>query len=256
MIANIGKITMKANIGGVLDVSTVDFPQSLSSVVFFCGCPLKCPFCQNWKLFMKENCKWVEIEEILLSLKSNFLIEAVTVTGGEPTLQIDALAELLKGIKSLGLATKIDTSGFFPNHVRKLVADKLLDYAAMDVKAPLKPEIYGSVVGLPHMGHKIVQRVRESLRVLAESDIPVEVRTTIVPSLIGEKKDIECIAKEIQGVDLYVLQQFRPEEGTLDPKFKELPYPPRERLAELAKIAKRYLSNVKIRTIEKGEERI
>lgn len=247
---------MKVSIGGILDVSTIDFPGTPSSVVFFCDCPFRCPYCQNWKLFMEENCRRVDTGEILTHLESNFLIGAVTITGGEPTLQIDALVKLLKGVRSLGLATKIDTNGFFPRNIKRLIADELLDVVAMDVKAPLNPDTYGLVVGLPEAGHKIVQRVRKSLEILFESGIPIEIRTTIVPGLISEKKDVELIAKEIQGADLYVLQQFRPGEGTLDPKFKELPHPSRKQLLDLAKVAKGYLKDVRVRTVERGEERI
>lgn len=250
------KVRMKVNIGGILDVSTVDFPETPSSVIFFCGCPFRCPFCQNWKLFMEEHCRWMETGEVLAHLESNFLIGGVTITGGEPTLQIDALAELLKGIRSLGLATKIDTNGFFPRNIERLIADELLDFVAMDVKAPLNPDTYGLTVGMPEAGHKVVQRVRGSLEVLFGSRIPIEIRTTIVPSLISEERDVELIAKEIQGADLYVLQQFRPDEGTLDPKFKELPHPSRKHLLDLAKVAKSYLNDVRIRTVERGEERI
>lgn len=247
---------MKANIGGIIDISTIDFPKKLCSVIFFCGCPFRCPFCQNWKLFLKENCELVETKEILSNIKSNFLIEAITITGGEPTMQINALTELLRGIRSLGLVTKIDTCGFFPGNIKSLVVDKLLDYIALDIKGPLQPEIYGSIVGLPKEGHKIVEMVRESLMILSKLDITVEIRTTIVPTLIDKESDVISIAKEIKGVDLYVLQQFRPNEGTLDPRFKELPYPSREKILKLANQAKNYISDVRIRTKEKGEEKI
>lgn len=247
---------MKPNIGGILDISTIDFPKRVCSVIFFCGCPFRCPFCQNWRLFISENCKKVEVKQILSNFKSNFLIDAITITGGEPTLQIDALVELLNEIKSLGLATKIDTNGFFPDRIEGLLKNNLLDYVALDVKAPLRPEIYGTVVGSPNLGHEVVPMVKRSLEILIGSDIPLEVRTTIVPGLIEGLEEIENIARAIQGADLYVLQQFRSDGGTLDPKFKNLPSPPREELLKLAKVAKKYLSDVRIRTRENGEEKL
>ena len=249
-------VTMKVNIGGIVDVSTIDFPKSLCSVIFFCGCPFRCPFCQNYKLFLNENCVEVTNKWVLSNLKSNKLIEAVTITGGEPTMQIDALVELLKGIRSLGLSTKIDTCGFYPRNIQRLIDDGLLDYIAMDVKAPLQPETYGSAVGLPKTGHKIVQNVKASLRILSELAIPVEIRTTIVPDLIDDENDVKNIATELKGIDLYVLQQFRPNEGTLDPNYTQRPSSSRDELLALAKIAKTYISDVRIRTIEKGEEKI
>ncbi len=249
-------VTMKVNIGGIVDVSTIDFPKSLCSVIFFCGCPFRCPFCQNYKLFLNENCVEVTNKWVLSNLKSNKLIEAVTITGGEPTMQIDALVELLKGIRSLGLSTKIDTCGFYPRNIQRLIDDGLLDYIAMDVKAPLQPETYGSAVGLPKTGHKIVQNVKASLRILSELAIPVEIRTTIVPDLIDDENDVKNIATELKGIDLYVLQQFRPNEGTLDPNYTQRPSSSRDELLALAKIAKTYIPDVRIRTIEKGEEKI
>jgi pyruvate formate lyase activating enzyme len=249
-------VTMKANIGGIVDLSTIDFPNSLCSVIFFCGCPFRCPFCHNYKLFLKENCIQVTTKWLLSTLKSNSLIEAVTITGGEPTMQIDVLVEFLKGIKSLGLSTKIDTCGFYPKNIKMLIDGELLDYIAMDIKAPFHPETYGSVVGLPNVGYKIVEKIKDSLRILSEVDIPVEVRTTIVPDLIDGESDVKNIARELKNVDLYVLQQFRPTEGTLDPKFTERPASSRAKLLALAKIAKTYVSDVRIRTIANGEEKI
>jgi pyruvate formate lyase activating enzyme len=247
---------MNANIGGIVDVSTIDFPKTLCSVIFFCGCPFRCPFCQNYKLFLKENCVSVTIGWLLSNIKSNNLIEAVTITGGEPTMQINALVELLKGIRSLGLSTKIDTCGFYPRYLTKLKDEELIDYIAMDIKAPLRPKTYGKVVGLPKEGQKIVEKVKDSLRILSKFEIPVEIRTTIVPDLIDSEEDVKKIAQELQDVSLYVLQQFRSNEGTLDPKFTGHPSPSRDTLLTLAKIAKTYVSDVRIRTIENGEEKI
>lgn len=171
-------------------------------------------------------------------------------------LQIDVLIELLRGIKSLGFATKIDSNGYFPENIKKLLDEKLLDYVAIDVKTLFEPETYGLVIGLPNAGNEAIQRIKESLKLLIDSGISLEVRTTIVPGLIEKEKEIELLAKDIQGVSLYVLQQFRPSEGTLNPKYENLPYPSRKQLLELAKIAKKYLCDVRIRTIEKGEERV
>lgn len=249
-------VIMNANIGGVIDLSTIDYPKSLCSVVFFCGCPFRCPFCQNYKLFVKENCIDVSIQWLLSALKSNLLIEAVTITGGEPTMQIDALIALLTGIRSLGLSTKIDTCGFYPNNIKKLIKADLLDYIAMDVKAPLRPEKYGSVVGLPKAGRNIITQIKNSLRILSKVDIPVEIRTTIVPDLIDSTNDVRQIAQNLKSIDLYVLQQFRPHEGTLNPTFSERPTVSRDELLVLAKSAKPYVSTIRIRTVEHGEEQI
>ncbi|OYT40827.1 MAG: anaerobic ribonucleoside-triphosphate reductase activating protein [Candidatus Altiarchaeales archaeon ex4484_43] len=212
------------NFAGIVDNSTIDYPKKLSAVVYLCGCPYRCPWCQNAELVLNGgNCKPTGIDEIIDQLKKNFLIQAVCITGGEPLMQRETIG-LLKGIKSeTDLLLKIDSNGYFPERVKEALP--LLDFFTTDVKAPLD-ERYGEVVGLPDQWQKIVERVKKTLDILKRGDHQKEARTTIVPDLIDKKEDIEKIAKLVDevGFTLYTLQQFRAER-TLDPGYERIQSP-------------------------------
>lgn len=236
------------NFAGIVDNSTIDYPEKLSAVVYLCGCPYRCPWCQNAELVFNEgNCKPTGIDEIIDQLKENFLIQAVCVTGGEPLMQKETI-EFLKGIKSeTDLLLKIDSNGFFPERLKKALP--LLDFFTTDVKAPPN-ERYGEVVGLPDQWQKIVERVEKSLDILKKWEHQKEARTTIVPGLIDKKEDIEKIAKLVDdvGFTLYTLQQFRAER-TLDPEYEKVQSPSLELMQELGTIAKKHLSKTKVQIV-------
>ncbi|MFX1451764.1 MAG: anaerobic ribonucleoside-triphosphate reductase activating protein [Promethearchaeota archaeon] len=246
---------MKLSVGGVKDISTIDYPGDVVSVLFLCGCPFKCPFCQNWSLLDYTNCDDTEISEIILKLKdySDF-VNGICITGGEPTLQEKGLIEFFNQAKDLGLL-KLDTNGFFPKTIEKILKLNVLSYIALDIKTVFEPIEYGTACGLPESGEKIIEHVKASIELIQnQPSIIFEARTTIVPNLIDKKEQIEKIASSLSGIKRYVLQQFRPEGGTLDPKFKELPMPSYANMLELAKIAKKYIEDVRIRTLINGEE--
>jgi len=238
----------KINFAGIVDHSTLDYPGKSAAVVYLCGCPLRCPWCQNRELVLEEeNCRLTEIDEILRQLKENFLIDAICITGGEPLLQEETI-ELLKQIKSeTRLLLKIDTNSYFP----EMLGNSLpyLDFLTTDIKAPLD-ERYGKVVGLPEHWKEIVKRVRKSLAILKEWEHEKEARTTIVPGLIDRKEDIEETARIVgdTGFTLYTLQQFRPER-TLDPEYEKIKSPSLELMHELGRAAKKYLPNTKVQIV-------
>ncbi|MHA1299277.1 MAG: anaerobic ribonucleoside-triphosphate reductase activating protein [Candidatus Helarchaeota archaeon] len=248
---------MKLSVGGIKDISTIDYPGEVVSVLFLCGCSFRCPFCQNWELLNPANCEDKEIEDVIIKLKeySDF-VDGLCITGGEPTLQEKSLIEFLNQSKDLGLL-KLDTNGFHPNSLEKILKLNVLSYIAIDIKAPLEPKEYELICGLPNSGEKIIEHIKKSIGLILNTpDIFLEARTTIVPNLIDKEKQIEMITSSLTGIKRYTLQQFRPDGGTLDPKFKELPIPPREKLLRLAKIAKKYIPDVRIRTLINGEEKI
>ena len=248
---------MKLSVGGIKDISTIDYPEEVVSVLFTCGCPFRCPFCQNWQLLDYKNCIDKEIEEIIEKLEeySDF-VDGVCITGGEPTLQDKGLIEFLKQAKHLGLL-KLDTNGFYPKIVEKILDLEVISYIAIDIKAPLEQNEYGIACGKLDLEEKIIANVKETINlIITNPSVIFEARTTIVPRLIDKTSQIEKIASSLQGVRKYVLQQFRPDGGTLDPKFKELEIPSREKILELAKVAKKYIEDVRIRTLINGEEKI
>ena len=238
----------KIRFAGIVDHSTLDYPGKSAAVLYLCGCPLRCPWCQNRELVLEEeNCKETEIDSIMEKLKENFLVDAVSITGGEPLMQ-EATIELLKRIKSdTKLLLKIDTNLYFPETLGNSL--QYLDFFSTDIKAPLD-ESYGRVAGLPEHWEEIVARVRKSLEILKEWKHDKEARTTIVPGLIDSGEDIEEIAKVVgdTGFSLYTLQQFRAER-TLDSSYEKIGRPTPQLMLELGKAAKKHLPDTKVQIV-------
>ncbi|MHA1593790.1 MAG: anaerobic ribonucleoside-triphosphate reductase activating protein [Candidatus Baldrarchaeia archaeon] len=245
-------------LGGVVEISTVDYPGKVVSVIFLCGCPFRCPYCQNWRLFREEDCRAVEVDKVLSFIEENsVLIDGVCITGGEPLQQIGPLIKLVRGIKDLGLLVKVDTNGFYPSRLKLLMDTSCIDYFAIDIKARLDPQSYGRAIGIPIIGERAIKNLMESLRVIHDHGAFLEGRTTVVPGIVDSPADIENIASTVaEYVDIYVLQQFRTEGGTLDPSYSKITPPSREKLLDLARVAKKYIQDVRVRTKEGGEERI
>jgi len=232
-------------IGGILDISTIDYPGKLCSVIFFAGCPFRCPYCQNHKL-LEDGIK-VNVNYIVDKIRKNYLVDGVCLTGGEPLMQeINELVELIEKLRGLGFSIKVDTNGYYPDKLAKIV--DYVDYIAIDVKTV--PEKYSKVTGKENSA----ERVLESLKILVESGITFEARTTVVPTIVDEKDIIE-IAKMLAsiGVKKYVLQQFR-NEDVLDPTFRTIAPFPKDYLINLGKIIKKFNLEVIVRC--EGEVKI
>ncbi|ODS42773.1 MAG: anaerobic ribonucleoside-triphosphate reductase activating protein [Candidatus Altiarchaeales archaeon IMC4] len=240
-------MTEKIKLAGITDSSSIDYPGKISAVVYLCGCPFRCPWCQNPELVLEEGYRLAEIDEIINELKNNFLIDAVCITGGEPLAQKETI-ELLRRIKSeTKLLLKIDHNCFFPDMLEKALP--YLDHLTTDIKAPLD-ERYGKVTGLPGSWEKIVANVKKSHEILACWPGKKEARTTVVPGLIDKDDEIREIAKVVHGVgfDSYVIQQFRPDK-TLEERFERVKSPSVERMRELGKIAKKELPDTDVRIV-------
>ena len=246
----------KINFAGIIDHSTLDYAKKSAAVIYLCGCPYRCPWCQNPELVFERGCEMIEINEIIKNLNKNFLIDAVCVTGGEPLMQ-ENTCELLKKIKQeTDLLLKMDHNCYFPERLKKALP--YLDFFTTDIKAPLD-ERYGKAVGLPGRWGKIVLNVKKSHEILKQWSGRKETRTTVVPTLVDTKEDIKEIAKVVRdiGFEIYTLQQFRPEK-TLDPGFKFIRSPEVEKMKELGKTAKKYLPGTKVQIVtqENGFEEI
>lgn len=246
---------MKFRLQGVTDLSTVDWPGRLATVIFLQGCNFRCPWCQNVQGVDRKGGREADTADVLKRVQANVpMVDSVVLTGGEPLLQPRACLELLKGAKGLGLARAIETNGSRPSVLRQLLP--FLDFVAIDVKAPLDdPPLYARVIG-SHRAREFVQKIEESVALAMESEAEVEVRTTVVPTLNDDGEIIARISEGLQGVDCLRLQQFR-NQRTLDPNFQKLPSPSREELLKLARAAKREgMKNVKIFTVEGGLENV
>lgn len=230
-------------IGGFQKYSLIDYPGKVCAIVFTIGCNFRCPFCHNSELVIGKP-KEVPSEVIFEYLEKNKnLLDAVEITGGEPTLQSD-LKDFAKKIKELGLLVKVDTNGARTNVIKELINEELVDYIAMDVKAPLEFEKYNKVVG-GVLTREMFENVKKTIEVIMKSGIDYEFRTTIVPTLHSDE-DIISIANAIRGAKLYVLQQFIPR-NTLDPSFLKLTPLPKEKLEELKKKCEELVEKVEIR---------
>jgi len=200
-------------------LSLIDYPGKLCTTIFLGGCNFRCPYCFNIDLVLKPETLKTIPEDVVLGFLAERVgfIDGICMGGGEPTLHRE-LPRFLSKVKSLGLLVKVDTNGSNPDMLRRLIDEGLVDYIAMDVKAPL--EKYGEAVRV----EVDVERIRESIELIRNSGVEYEFRTTVVPALHGEE-DILKIAKMLKGSKRYYLQQFRPDR-TLDPSFRSVkPYP-------------------------------
>lgn len=171
-------------ISGLQKLTLLDYPGRVACTVFLGGCNFRCPFCHNSELLGADAEEFMKAEELLAFLKSRVgILEGVCITGGEPTLQKD-LPELLRAIKEMGYAVKLDTNGYRPDVLKALVEEGLVDYVAMDVKN--SPERYALTCGIESDGFDL-SRIEESMRFLMEGAVDYEFRTTVVKPLHDEE---------------------------------------------------------------------
>lgn len=174
-------------ISGLQKMTLLDYPGKIACTVFLGGCNFRCPFCHNGELLDGAMTPVMEEVEFLAFLsKRKGLLDAVCVSGGEPTLQ-PGLADLLEEIKKMGYLVKLDTNGSRPEILKDLVNRGLLDYVAMDIKNA--PHRYGQTAGVTVQ----MEQIEESIRFLLEDRVDYELRTTVVEQLH------DCDAMERMG---------------------------------------------------------
>ena len=207
-------------IAGLQKLTLLDFPGKVACTVFTAGCNLRCPFCHNSELVLPErNPPRMAGEELLTFLsRRQGVLEGVCITGGEPLLQRE-LPQLLRSIKDLGFAVKLDTNGTFPAALKDLVSDGLVDFVAMDIKN--SPARYGETVGLPNFD---LSGVRESVDFLLSGAVEYEFRTTVCQPFHDEAC-FQDIGRWLAGAKRYALQEFKDSgdilSGGLSPCTKE-----------------------------------
>ncbi|MDD5354277.1 MAG: anaerobic ribonucleoside-triphosphate reductase activating protein [bacterium] len=224
-----------------IDNSLIDWEGKISAVIVVGGCNFSCPFCHNGVL-VKSNAALAEIpqEKVLqiLKEKKNWL-DGVVISGGEPCLYHE-LFDFIKKVKDIGLPIKLDTNGYLPRMLGSLIRQKLVDYVAMDIKAPLNDK-YKQLCGIKvNLG-----RIKQSIELLRASGIEHEFRTTFVPQML-EKNDLVEIAMYLQGSKRFYIQQFSPEE-TLDNRLSSLVPYTLNYLKETELACKKYITNARIR---------
>ncbi len=231
-------------VGGSV-ISSVEFHGNMSLVLFMSGCPLTCRYCHNVELLDDGTEKSFEEIKNEIDSSADFL-DAVVISGGEPLMQTDALIEIFTYVRQIGLKTKLDTSGIYPDKIKELLDLKLLDFVSLDVKTLFSKyrKITGSNVGF---------QVKKSMEIInADENVHLEARTTYVPTL-HTKKDIINLADEIEA-DIYTIQQFR-NKNVLDPALEKVEVPNPHDLAELAREIKPYFKGqLKVKSGEFGEQ--
>ncbi len=232
-------------IKGFIDLSLVDWDGKIASVAFLPYCNFRCPFCYNVTLVLKpEDMSTVSFEETEHYLaKNKSWLDGVAITGGEPTLH-KHLLNLCQKIKGLGLGVKLDTNGTHSVMVQKLIAQKLVDYIALDIKAPLTVESYSKAVGID--ATSLLPEIKTTVETLLRDSVNYEFRTTLVPA-IHKKCDVKLICGEIEGCKKYVLQNFKGDTETLDPRFKGTKSFSPGAMLEFQKIAKKAIPNTYLR---------
>lgn len=218
---------MTYQIKGFLETSFVDWDGKVSAVIFMGGCNFRCPFCHNVSLVIdpdkNPNVGWAVISEYLETHRD--WLDGVCITGGEPTIWPN-LKGLIQEIKKFKLPVKLDTNGSRPEVVSELISEGLIDYVALDYKAPLD-ERYYSAAGLSDLFD--IAKIRQSIKILLASRQPVEFRITVVPGFIDEDglrkmaRDLLALWQESEkdrpvliGLEeetmsfRFVLQQFKP----------------------------------------------
>lgn len=194
------------NIKGFLKSSFVDWEGKISAVIFLPGCNLRCPWCYNINLVENpekiQTITWAVIRNYLEQAKD--WIDGIVITGGEPTVHID-LPVLCRKIKSAGFAIKLDTNGTNPEMIERLINKKMIDYVALDVKAPLDPQKYARVSGVSN--EEIVKKVKKTISILMTAGVPYEFRTTVIPEL-HTLEDIKSIARYVGVCKNYIIQPY------------------------------------------------
>ncbi len=190
-------------LAGFQKTSFIDYPGKIASVFFTSGCNFRCVYCHNWQLISGEiGSKEIEKKAFEWLKEKKNILEGVSITGGEPTLQPDLL-DFVKKIKKMGFSVKVDTNGYRPEIVEKLIESKDVDYIAMDMKAPYNR--YSEIVGV----EVDIEKIKKSVGLIINSGIEHEFRTTAYPKL--KEDDYKQIKEQIKGAKNYYIQQFNNE---------------------------------------------
>jgi pyruvate formate lyase activating enzyme len=227
-------------IAGLQKMTLMDYPGKVAATVFLGGCNFRCRFCHNPEIVeMKPGQETISEQEFFDFLKSRQgLLTGVCISGGEPLVNPD-LPEFLKKIKDLGFSLKLDTNGLNFPLLNEILAQNLLDYFAMDIKASL-----GSYPKVTNVKSDF-NNIEKSIKAIMGSGLGYEFRTTVLPRFHDEA-EIEKMAQLIKGAKKYYLQNFR-NQKTLDPRLKEDNCFTEAQLKAFKEIASKYVEICEIR---------
>lgn len=239
-------------IGGLEKLTLLDYPDYLAAIIFTQGCNFRCHFCYNPMLVLPQTGKDVEIEkekgfsplsteDLFLFLRERYgRLEGVVITGGEPTIHPD-LPEFIKQIKEIGYLVKLDSNGTNPEMLDELIKAKLVDYIAMDLKAPLLK--YEKTVNVKLDW----ENIKKSVKIIIESGLPYEFRTTVVPGLL-EKNDFEEMGQMIKGAKKWYLQTFKSDTDLVNQEYYQKKAYTKKEMAEFVEIGRKYVDLCELRS--------
>jgi len=249
-------------IGGVQELTTLDFPGRLAAVVFTLGCNFRCGYCHNPQFVDEEQikgmAKGVIPEEVFFKFleKRYGKLEGVCISGGEPTLQPDIL-EFARKIKRMGFLVKLDTNGTRAGVLEKMIEEKIVDFFAMDIKTSL-PKYRDIISALPDTGLRrdcssksgvgenlLINEIKKSKEIIQNSGLPYEFRTTAVKGK-HTKEIFEEIGEWLKGSEAYFIQNFRNKKTLAEEYKKEEGFSEKE-LAEFKLLMEKYVKNCGVR---------
>jgi len=240
-------------IGGVQELTTLDFPGRLAAVVFTLGCNFRCGYCHNPQFVQCQGETLTSSipEEVFFKFleKRKGKLEGVCISGGEPTLQSDIL-EFAGKIKRMGFLVKLDTNGTRSGVLKKMIAEKVVDFFAMDIKTSLSR--YGEIINTFPRSSKsgvgedlLINEVKKSKEIIQNSGLPYEFRTTAVKGK-HTKEVFEEIGEWLKGAEAYFIQNLR-NEKTLSEEYKKKEGFSEKELAEFKLLMEKYVKNCGIR---------
>ena len=236
-------------IGGLEKLTLLDYPEHLAAIIFTQGCNFRCHYCYNPLLVLprvgsdekEKGISALSPQNLFLFLRERIgRLEGVVITGGEPTLHPD-LPEFISDIKKIGYLIKLDTNGTNPVMLDRLIKEKLVDYLAMDIKAP--PERYQEVVGAPVN----FPNLAKSVKIIINSGLPYEFRTTVVPDLLASE-DFELMGRMIKGAAKWYLQTFKSDTDLVNDDFEGRRSYTSQEMQALATIGRKYVDLCEVRS--------
>jgi len=220
---------------GIQKTSLIDFPDRIATVLFAPDCNLRCPFCHNWRIVVDPKPPFLNEGTVIRILeKRKKYVEAVVITGGEPTIHKE-IPKFLKKLKEKGFAVKLDTNGFFPEVLKECMP--FVDYVALDVKTSLEK--------YRRLGAKDTTDFLHTVEILKNGKVEYEFRATVVPGFV-DKEDIQQMGEIVKGGKRFAFQQFIAG-NALDKAFDNVKPYSVEGISNFAEIMKQYVNEVVLR---------
>jgi len=198
---------MNIKIAGIIGISLIDYPDKVAGVIFLAGCNFRCPYCHNMNIV--ENIESIELLDVYFVInefkRRKKLLDAVVITGGEPTIYKD-LPYFIKAFKDIGYSVKLDTNGYEPKVLKSVIEERLVDFISMDIKSALDEKKYSVAAGV----RVDIEKIKESIDIIRSSSTDYEFRTTVIDGFVS-LEDIREIASYINPSKVYYLQSANKE---------------------------------------------